>query len=53
MPSGLLLSHGQDFPDFFRRAVAAIAREITIGQFPKFPVSITGSANVHADATIG
>jgi hypothetical protein len=32
---------------------AAIAREVTIGQFPKFPVSITGSANVHADATIG
>jgi hypothetical protein len=32
---------------------AAVAREITIGQFPKFPISVTGSANVHADATIG
>jgi hypothetical protein len=32
---------------------AAIAREISIGQLPKFPVSITGNANVHADATIG
>ena len=32
---------------------AAVAREITIGQFPKFPISITGSANVHAHATIG
>jgi hypothetical protein len=32
---------------------AAIAREVTIGDLPKFPISITGSANVHADATIG
>jgi hypothetical protein len=32
---------------------AAVAREVTIGEFPKFPVSVTGSANVHADATIG
>jgi hypothetical protein len=32
---------------------AAVAREVTIGDFPKFPISITGSANVHADATIG
>jgi hypothetical protein len=32
---------------------AAVAREITIGQLPKFPVSITANANVHADATLG
>ena len=34
---------------------AAVAREITLGQFPgiKLPISVTGSANVHADATIG
>jgi hypothetical protein len=32
---------------------AAVAREITIGDFPKFPISITGNASVHADATIG
>jgi hypothetical protein len=32
---------------------AAVAREVTIGEFPKFPISITGSANVHADATVG
>ncbi|MGB8632946.1 MAG: transporter, partial [Xanthobacteraceae bacterium] len=32
---------------------AAVAREITIGQFPRLPISITGSASVHADATIG
>ena len=32
---------------------AAVAREVTIGQFPKLPISVTGSANVHADATIG
>jgi hypothetical protein len=32
---------------------AAIAREITIGQLPKFPVAISVNANVHADATIG
>ncbi|HXX50314.1 MAG TPA: transporter [Xanthobacteraceae bacterium] len=32
---------------------AAVAREVSIGQIPKFPVSITGSANVHADATLG
>jgi hypothetical protein len=32
---------------------AAIAREIRIGQLPKFTVSVTGNANVHADATLG
>ena len=32
---------------------AAVAREIRLGQLPKFTVSVSGSANVHADATIG
>ncbi len=32
---------------------AAVSREITIGDFPKTTVNISGSANVHADATIG
>jgi len=32
---------------------AAVAREITIGQFPKLPISVTGSASVHADFTAG
>jgi hypothetical protein len=32
---------------------AAIAREIRIGQLPKFTVSVTGNANVHSDATLG
>ena len=31
----------------------AVAREIRLGQLPKFTVSISGNANVHADATIG
>ena len=33
----------------------AVARQITLGQFPgiKLPISVTGSANVHADATVG
>jgi hypothetical protein len=32
---------------------AAVAREIRIGQLPKFTVNISGNANIHADATIG
>jgi hypothetical protein len=32
---------------------AAIAREIRIGQLPKFTVSVTGNANVHSDFTLG
>jgi hypothetical protein len=32
---------------------AAVAREIRLGQLPKFTVSISGNANVHADAPIG
>src|ERR1700751_103816 len=31
---------------------AAVAREIRIGQLPKFTVNISGNANIHADATI-
>ena len=32
---------------------AAVAREIRLGQLPKFTVSISGNANVHANAPIG
>jgi hypothetical protein len=32
---------------------AAIAREIQIGQLPKFTVSVTGNANVHSNFTLG
>src|SRR5207237_7921235 len=32
---------------------AAVAREIRLGQLPQFTVSISGNANVHANAPIG
>jgi hypothetical protein len=32
---------------------AAVAREIRLGQLPKFTVSISGNANIHANFTLG
>src|SRR5260370_24224363 len=49
VPHGLLLSYGQDFPDFFRRAVADVAKilrgakpaDIPLAQPTRFKLAIS------------